>query len=572
MANLTPTERDALDNACARLRETKMGTKIGNIEDFLDIDVLTTEADTVSDAINELNAKWANPLLNVQVPPPGFFTLVGDEEGNLWCFCNDEDNPPLFEHDTTTGNIYLYIASEDGPNSYKVLVGNFIPVQSLEDYYEKSEIDSMLTPLEDAIDSLVGFTAVIVDELPTTGDLGKMYLILSDSGEEGDIYDEYIWVNNAFEKIGSTATELSFTVDSTLSDTSENPVQNKIIKAELDSLYSAKANISHVHSIADINNLQSTLNSKASTSHNHSIVDITGLQEQLTSLSSDIATIWEQLSSEEPGPSLDIGESLSTGLEIGSTAYMLYIKESADWFLSPNGSDSNTGTSESLAFRTFAPLVSKASPGDIVYVESGTYTHSTEIKIPVSVSIYGNPYSPPIISSSTSDTYSLALVCSSNNSINIENLHFQGNTSLTYRRLLWIEGSTSGSNSINVQNCKFENARTAYNGCALHIANLPTSSSIATVSDCTFLNNTTTSYGHSGASCQLANSYGSLKVYRCVFNNPLSGNNYFCAFTGQSIAVHTYGNTCNASGTGSCNQFLGEGDTCRVGYTELECE
>lgn len=144
MTKLTENERKALNNACARLRETNLGTKIGNIEDFLDIDILKTDANTVSKAIDELFDKWANPLLNITVPPPGFFTLAGDAEGNLWCYCNDETNPPVFEHDETTGDLYLNIASEDGANSYQVHVGNYIAVKHLNDYYKKTEIDSKL--------------------------------------------------------------------------------------------------------------------------------------------------------------------------------------------------------------------------------------------------------------------------------------------------------------------------------------------------------------------------------------------------------------------------------------------
>lgn len=343
MAKLTETERQALNNACARLRETNLGTKIGNVEDFLDIDVLKTDANTVSDAINELFDKWANPLLNITIPPPGFFTLAGDAEGNLWCYCNDETNPPVFEHDEDTGDLYLYIASEEGENSYKVHVGNYIAVKHLNDYYKKTEVDtkvtsletsiagkanishthddryyteaevdSKVTALENAINSLVGFTAEVVSSLPATGQEGIMYLVLSESGVEQDIYNEYIWVENKFEKIGNTSVEVDLsgyatinfvnstlanyvtdselttalnskansnhshgvvttsangfmssndkskldgiatganktTVDSAMSSTSTNPVQNKVVKEELDSLNNAKANKEHDH-------------------------------------------------------------------------------------------------------------------------------------------------------------------------------------------------------------------------------------------------------------------------------------------------------------------------------------
>lgn len=263
MTKLTENERKALNNACARLRETNLGTKIGNIEDFLDIDILKTDANTVSKAIDELFDKWANPLLNITVPPPGFFTLAGDAEGNLWCYCNDETNPPIFEHDETTGDLYLNIASEDGANSYQVHVGNYIAVKHLNDYYKKTEIDSKLggksnvghnhderyyteteidakvNNINSQINSLIGFTATIVNSLPSTGEVGVMYLKLNTSASvEGNIYDEYIWVNNKFEKIGSTET----TVD----------LSGYVTQTEMNTQLANKANINHSHLSRDI--------------------------------------------------------------------------------------------------------------------------------------------------------------------------------------------------------------------------------------------------------------------------------------------------------------------------------
>ena len=263
MTKLTENERKALNNACARLRETNLGTKIGNIEDFLDIDILKTDANTVSKAIDELFDKWANPLLNITVPPPGFFTLAGDAEGNLWCYCNDETNPPIFEHDETTGDLYLNIASEDGANSYQVHVGNYIAVKHLNDYYKKTEVDSKLggksnvghnhderyyteteidakvNNINSQINSLIGFTATIVTSLPATGEVGVMYLKLNTSAsDKGNIYDEYIWVNNKFEKIGSTET----TVD----------LSGYVTQTEMNTQLANKANTNHTHDIASL--------------------------------------------------------------------------------------------------------------------------------------------------------------------------------------------------------------------------------------------------------------------------------------------------------------------------------
>ena len=79
----------------------------------------------------------------------------------------------------------------------------------------------------------VGFTPKIVESLPTLGQNNILYLVLKENGqEEGNIYNEYIWIDNKYEFIGNTDT--SFIVDSALSATSENPIQNKVVKAALD--------------------------------------------------------------------------------------------------------------------------------------------------------------------------------------------------------------------------------------------------------------------------------------------------------------------------------------------------
>ena len=79
----------------------------------------------------------------------------------------------------------------------------------------------------------VGFTPKTVDSLPVLGQNNILYLVLKENGqeEEGNIYNEYIWIDNKYNFIGNTDT--SFNVDVELSDTSENPVQNKTIKAAL---------------------------------------------------------------------------------------------------------------------------------------------------------------------------------------------------------------------------------------------------------------------------------------------------------------------------------------------------
>lgn len=106
-------------------------------------------------------------------------------------------------------------------------------------------------------------------------------------------------------KLDGIATKANKTVvDSALSSSSTNPVQNKVVKGALDD----KANVQHNHTFATVVNLQSTLNSKsnvghthddryytetemntklnnkANSSHTHSIGDVTNLQSKLNTI------------------------------------------------------------------------------------------------------------------------------------------------------------------------------------------------------------------------------------------------------------------------------------------------
>ena len=54
-----------------------------------------------------------------------------------------------------------------------------------------------------------GFSVQIVQELPVSGDTHTIYFVPETGGETGDAYDEYMYVDNAWEKVGSTRIDLS---------------------------------------------------------------------------------------------------------------------------------------------------------------------------------------------------------------------------------------------------------------------------------------------------------------------------------------------------------------------------
>ena len=75
-------------------------------------------------------------------------------------------------------------------------------VDNLINYYTKTEVN-------DLIGQVTTISFEVVDVLPQTGEANKIYLIPSTEGQPQNGYDEYIYVNESWEKIGSTDIDLS---------------------------------------------------------------------------------------------------------------------------------------------------------------------------------------------------------------------------------------------------------------------------------------------------------------------------------------------------------------------------
>lgn len=72
------------------------------------------------------------------------------------------------------------------------------------------------TQVQDLIDASIealgelGFTPTVVEELPSEDiDAHTIYLVPKQDSEQEDAYDEWLYINNAWEHIGSTAVDLS---------------------------------------------------------------------------------------------------------------------------------------------------------------------------------------------------------------------------------------------------------------------------------------------------------------------------------------------------------------------------
>lgn len=93
------------------------------------------------------------------------------------------------------------------------------------------QLQLQVTDLKTKFESFVpGLTYKVVAQLPTENILSDViYMVPAGTQGENQVYDEYLYIDNVWELIGSTATTQAITVDQALSSTSENPVQNKTI-------------------------------------------------------------------------------------------------------------------------------------------------------------------------------------------------------------------------------------------------------------------------------------------------------------------------------------------------------
>lgn len=87
---------------------------------------------------------------------------------------------------------------------------NFIDntVNNLVNYYTKSETYTQ-TEVDNLISQLAGLDIQVVQTLPTQDISTHTIYLVPNGGSTPNVYDEYIYTNNQWEKIGSTAVDLS---------------------------------------------------------------------------------------------------------------------------------------------------------------------------------------------------------------------------------------------------------------------------------------------------------------------------------------------------------------------------
>lgn len=91
-------------------------------------------------------------------------------------------------------------------------IANFITksVNDLTYYYTKTDIDGKITTINNNISAIPKFAIAVVENLPTSNiSPTTIYIKKTSTTETGNLYTEYIYVNNEWEELGTQTLDLS---------------------------------------------------------------------------------------------------------------------------------------------------------------------------------------------------------------------------------------------------------------------------------------------------------------------------------------------------------------------------
>lgn len=216
---LTPTDKQQIETEIQNLKDSKQdilisGTNIKTIngESILGKGNLDIQGGGTEDyeelehlpSINNVQLKGNKTSSDLGLQPAGDYALKNEIPTALSDLTEDTTHRTVTDTEKATWDNKADIS--DIPD-----VSNFITntVDNLVNYYKKSE-----TYTQAEVNSLIGaistMTIQVVQTLPTQDiSTTTIYLVPSQTSETQNVYDEYIYVSNNWEKIGSTDIDLS---------------------------------------------------------------------------------------------------------------------------------------------------------------------------------------------------------------------------------------------------------------------------------------------------------------------------------------------------------------------------
>lgn len=146
---------------------------------------------------------------------PIYFVLTNDSmkimlqysafDGSAYYFTNAYDPFTQTAYDNESFNITIIAKNENSTDSFIYVI-----TYNKNVFAKKSEVT---TEIATAIGNITTFDTEVVQSLPQSGTEGTIYFVPNSHGTN-DVYDEYMYISNAWEKIGSTAVDLSGYVQS----------------------------------------------------------------------------------------------------------------------------------------------------------------------------------------------------------------------------------------------------------------------------------------------------------------------------------------------------------------------
>ncbi|WP_278849726.1 hypothetical protein [Thomasclavelia spiroformis] len=149
-------------------------------------------------------------------------------------------------------------------------------------YAIKTEVTQEIA---EAVSGIEGFDAQVVEELPQTGKKGILYLVANSSEEDKNAYDEYLWLTDKYEKLGTRSIDLS-------QYALKSEVPTKVSQLTNDSGFQTSAQVgtivdSKIAGKADKTYVDTELGKKANTSHTHTKAQITDMPTKLSQFTND---------------------------------------------------------------------------------------------------------------------------------------------------------------------------------------------------------------------------------------------------------------------------------------------
>lgn len=149
-------------------------------------------------------------------------------------------------------------------------------------YAIKTEVTQEIA---EAVSGIEGFDAQVVEELPKTGKKGILYLVANSSGEDKNTYDEYLWLTDKYEKLGTRNIDLS-------QYALKSEVPTKVSQLTNDSAFQTSAQVGtivdgKIAGKADKTYVDTELGKKANTSHTHTKAQITDMPTKLSQFTND---------------------------------------------------------------------------------------------------------------------------------------------------------------------------------------------------------------------------------------------------------------------------------------------